>query len=69
MTVLTAVQVAFGIAADGPGAAFGVGEGEGALKGTLDRVGVAAEEGVHGRVAGNVGAQGGEGVELGLAVT
>ena len=69
MTVLTAVQVAFGIAADGPGAAFGVGEGEGALKGTLHWVGMAAEEGVHGRVAGNVGAQRGEGVELGLAVT
>ncbi len=69
MAVLTAVQVAFGIAADGARAAFGVGEGEGALKGTLYRVGMAAEEGIHGRVAGDVGAQGGEGVELGLAVT
>jgi hypothetical protein len=54
MAIFTAVHVAPGIAAHGPGAALGVAEGEGALKGTLDWVRVAAEEGVHGRVARNV---------------
>ena len=69
VVVLAGVHVALGEAAGAARAPLGVGKHEGALDGALGRVGVPSEHGVHGGVPRDVGAEAGQGLDLGLVLT